>query len=88
MTKIRVRVSLDKNVWTAAEAAARAKGVSTAEYLEAALRCATDPFEVIERAAVLVRGRMLDVAEIADQIRVIADAVVDQWRSDGDEQNG
>lgn len=87
MTKIRVRVSLDKSVWTAAEAAARAKGINTAEYLETALRCAIDPFETIGRAAELVRGRMLDLAEIADQIRVIADAVVDQWRSDSDEQS-
>ena len=86
MSKIRARITLEHSIWLAAEAAAKAKGVTVSDYVETALRISIDPCETIERAAVLVRGRFLDIAEISDQIQVIADALVDRWQDEDQNQ--
>jgi hypothetical protein len=50
-------------------------------YLEQALQTMIGPFETIERASDLISERTIDLNEISEQIKVIADAVVDAWRT-------
>jgi hypothetical protein len=79
--KVRIRVSIDQDLWTAVETIARSREISSTDYLEQALLMAIGPFETIERASNLISERTLDLKEISEQIRVIADAVVDAWRA-------
>ena len=79
--KVRIRISVDEDLWTAVEMVARARNMSSSEYLERALQMSVGPFETIERASNLISDRTLDLNEIAEQIKVIADAVVDAWRT-------
>lgn len=79
--KVRIRVSIDQDLWTAVEAIARSRDISSTDYLEQALQMAMGPFETIDRASNLISERTLDLNEISEQIKVIADAVVDAWRA-------
>jgi hypothetical protein len=79
--KVRIRISVDEDLWAAVEMVARVRNLTSSEYLERALLMSVGPFETIERASNLISERTLDLNEISEQIRVIADAVVDAWRT-------
>jgi hypothetical protein len=79
--KVRVRVSIDEDLWIAVQMIARVRDISPTEYVEQALQTMIGPFETIERASNLISERTLDLNEVSEQIKVIADAVVDAWRA-------
>lgn len=79
--KVRVRVSIDEDLWIAVQMVARVRDISPTEYVEQALQTMIGPCETIERASNLISERTLDLNEVSEQIKVIADAVVDAWRT-------
>ena len=79
--KVRIRVSIYDDLWTAVEMVDRVRDISPTEYVEQALRTMIGPCETIERASNLISERTIDLNEISEQIKVIADAVVDAWRT-------
>lgn len=82
MVREQKRISVDPVLWEAVEAAAKAKGVPVHIYVERALKTAIDPFDALERAAESVRYMTSNAVEVGDQIRLIADYIVDAQRAD------
>jgi hypothetical protein len=88
MSRRQVRLSLDEALWDAVQAAAKVHGVAPHLYVEEALRTALGPSESMHKAAEIaenVRAQavemMASAAEMRDQVRVIADYIVDLYRA-------
>jgi hypothetical protein len=76
----RVRVSVDAQIWEAVKAAAAVKGVAPQLYLEDALKASLDGIESLNRVAAHAANIDASAVQIADQINVIADFIVDMYR--------
>lgn len=82
MARETIRINVDPALWEAVQAAAKAKGVPLYAYVEAAFKCAVDPFETIRTSAESIRYLTSNAVEVADQIRLIADFIVDAQRAE------
>lgn len=81
MAKSELRVSLDGDVKASLDALARASGRTQADIVEQALRILLDPLPVLVTAAKAVAAYQAQAESTAQQIRVIADYVVDAHRA-------
>lgn len=86
MTSSRVRLSLDTRLWEAVQAVAAARKMDPADLVTEALQVYFGPGSLIETAAELAREHVAKVHEIADQLRVIQDYIVDHTPHDIDPQ--
>ena len=89
MARRPVRVALDEALWAAVEAAARARGIAPYVFVEEALKAALGPSETVaqlaelaEAAGASARKARASAAAMEDQIRVIADFIVDLYRAE------
>ncbi|MDH2313902.1 hypothetical protein [Methylobacterium brachiatum] len=89
MARRPVRAALDEALWAAVEAAARARGIAPYVFVEEALKAALGPSETVARltelaeaAGASAREARASAAAMEDQIRVIADFIVDLYRAE------
>ena len=89
MARRPVRVALDEALWAAVGAAARARGIAPYVFVEEALKAALGPSETVaqlaelaEAAGASARKARASAAAMEDQIRVIADFIVDLYRAE------
>lgn len=76
----KVRVSVDAQVWEAVKAVAAIKGIAPQLFLEDALKASLDGIESLNRVAAHAANIDASAVQIADQINVIADFIVDMYR--------
>jgi hypothetical protein len=76
----KVRVSIDAKLWDAVKAVAAIKGIAPQLYLEMALKASLDGVESLNRVAAHAANLDASAVQIADQINVIADFIVDMYR--------
>ncbi|WP_262272288.1 hypothetical protein [Microvirga yunnanensis] len=76
----KVRVTIDAKLWDAVKAVAAIKGIAPQLYLETALKASLDGVESLNRVAVHAANIDASAVQIADQINVIADFIVDMYR--------
>lgn len=95
MTRRPVRLSVDEALWVAVEAAARARGIASYQFVEEALTAALGPSETVARlaeladaAAASAQEARVSAAEMRDQIQVISDFIVDLYRAEAQASDG
>lgn len=77
-----VRVRIEPALWQAVIATAKARQIDPSTLVTEALKVYFGPATLIETAAELSAEHMAKVHEIADQLRVISDYIVDRMPSD------
>lgn len=88
MSRRQIRISMDEALWDAVQAAAQVRRIAPHLYVEEVLVAALGPSDTMQKAVELAESMRAHASKILsssietrDQIRIIADYIVDLYRA-------
>ncbi|MBB3938115.1 hypothetical protein SAMN05216566_1285 [Aureimonas phyllosphaerae] len=84
MATTRPRISVDADLWNVVEATAKLRRIHPSTLVEEALNAFLDPSKDVGRLANAVSELMSNATRTNDDIRYIADYIVDKYRSENE----
>ena len=88
MSRRQIRISMDEALWEAVQAAAQVRRIAPHLYVEEVLVASLGPTDAMQKAVKLAESMRAHASEILsssietrDQIRIIADYIVDLYRA-------